>query len=83
MYNKDRNFQNHYFTLASQEVRLLTSLLDTSLNKYEIHNDSLQNISIDILMLLTYYQEKKRLIPYESLWYKQKKNIKTYINQVT
>lgn len=76
MYNKDRNFQNYYFTLASQEVRLLTSLLDTSLNKYEIHNDSLQNISIDILMLLTYYQEKKRLIPYESLWYKQKQEYK-------
>ena len=76
MYNKDRNFQNHYFTLASQEVRLLTSLLDTSLSKYEIHNDSLQNISIFILRLLTFYQEKKRLIPYESLWYKQKQEYK-------
>lgn len=76
MYNKDKNFQNHYFTLASQEVRLLTSLLDTSLSKYEIHNDSLQNISIYILRLLTYYQEKKRLIPYESLWYKQKQEYK-------
>lgn len=76
IYNKDKNFQNHYFTLASQEVRLLSSLLETSLSKYEIHNDSLQNISIDILRLLTYYQEKKRVIPYESLWYKQKQEYK-------
>lgn len=76
IYNKDKNFQNHYFTLASRETRLLSSLLDTALNKYEIHNDSLQNISIQLLILLTHYQEKKRLIPHESLWYKQKKEYK-------
>lgn len=76
IYNKDKNFQNHYFTLASKETRLLSSLLDTALNKYEIHNDSLQNISIQLLILLTHYQEKKRLIPHESLWYKQKQEYK-------
>lgn len=76
MYYQDRNFQNHYFTLASQELRLLSSLLDTSLSKYKIHNDSLQNISLSILKLLIDYQNKKRLIPYESLWYKQTQEYK-------
>lgn len=72
MYHQDKNFQNHHYTLTSQELELLRSLLDTSLLNYKIHNDSLYTISLATLDLLTYYQGKKRLIPYESLWYKQK-----------
>ncbi|QHG90383.1 hypothetical protein CVO_00390 [Sulfurimonas sp. CVO] len=72
MYHQDKNFQNHRYTLASQELELLRSLVYTSLVNYKIHNDSLYIISLSTLRLLTYYQGKKRLIPYESLWYKQK-----------
>lgn len=72
IYRQDKNFQNHHYTLTSQEIELLRSLLDTSLLNYKIHNDSLYTISLDTLSLLTYYQRKKRLVPYESLWYKQK-----------
>lgn len=72
MYHQDKNFQNHHYTLTSQELELLRSLLDTSLLNYKIHNDSLYTISLATLNLLTYYQGKKRLIPYESLWYQQK-----------
>ena len=72
IYNQDKNFQNHYFTLASQELKILTSLLETSLHDYKIHNTSLQNIHLNILNLLAYYQSKKRFIPHDSLWYKQK-----------
>lgn len=72
IYSKDRNFQNHYFTLTSEELKLLTSLLETSLTNYKIHNTSLQNIHLNILNLLAYYQSKKRFISNESLWYMQK-----------
>ena len=76
IYYEDKNFQNHYYTLTSQELELLRSLLDTSLLNYKIHNDSLYTISLDTLNFLTYYQRKKRVIPYESLWYKQKAEYK-------
>lgn len=72
IYNYDKNFQNHYYTLASSEIKMLISLLETSLGNYKIHNDSLQTISLIILELLTDYQRKKKLIPFESLWFKQK-----------
>ena len=39
MYHQDKIFQNHHYTLTSQELELLKSLLDTSLHHYEIHND--------------------------------------------
>jgi len=71
MYGKDKIFQNHNFLLASQEIRLLSSLLDTALDNYKIHNDSLQNIAINLFNLLINYQKIKRQIPHESLWYKQ------------
>lgn len=72
IYNRDKNFQNHYFSLATQELKILTSLLETSLHHYKIHNSSLQNIHLNILNLLAFYQAKKRYIPFESMWYKQK-----------
>jgi hypothetical protein len=72
IYSRDKNFQNHYFSLATQELKILTSLLETSLHYYKIHNSSLQNIQLNILNLLAFYQAKKRFIPHESLWFKQK-----------
>lgn len=69
--NKDISFQKHYFNLASQEIKLLISLIETSLINYKIYNTSFENITLNILKLLSYYQTRKRLIPYNSLWYKQ------------
>ncbi|MFY4842493.1 hypothetical protein ACOTWI_09180 [Aliarcobacter butzleri] len=71
IYNKDISFQKHYFRLASQEIKLLKSLIETSLTNYKIYNTSFENINLNIFKLLGYYQIKKRLIPYDSLWYKQ------------
>lgn len=71
IYNHDRSFQKHYFTQASNEIKLLSSLIETSLENYKIHNASFQNITLNIFKLLTYYQIKKRLIPHNSLWYRQ------------
>lgn len=72
IYNRDVSFQKHYFTSASQEIKLLTSLIETSLENYKTHNTSFQNITLNIFKLLIYYQAKKRLISYDSLWYRQK-----------
>ncbi len=71
IYNQDKSFQKHYFTLASEEIKLLTSLIETSLENYKTHNTSFQNITLNIFRLLHYYQTKKRLIPHDSLWYRQ------------
>ena len=76
IFNRDKNFQNHYYTLTSKEINLLNSLLDVSLENYKIHNDSLQNITLNMLTLLINYQLNKRLIPYESLWYEQTQEYK-------
>lgn len=72
IYNRDISFQKHYFTAASQEIKLLTSLIETSLENYKTHNTSFQNITLNIFKLLIYYQAKKKLIPHDSLWYRQK-----------
>lgn len=71
IYKKDKAFQSHYSKLASQEIKLLTSLIETSLENYKTHNTSFQNITLNIFNLLIYYQVKKRLIPHDSLWYRQ------------
>ncbi len=71
IYNKDISFQKHYFKLASQEIKLLTSLIETSLINYKIYNTSFENISLNIFKLLSYYQIRKKFIPYNSLWYNQ------------
>lgn len=71
IYNHDKSFQKHYFSQASNEIKLLSSLIETSLENYKIHNASFQNITLNIFKLLTYYQIKKRQIPHNSLWYRQ------------
>ena len=71
IFNRDISFQKHYFILASQEIKLLKSLIETSLTNYKIYNTSFENITLNIFKLLEYYQIKKRFIPYNSLWYNQ------------
>jgi hypothetical protein len=70
-YHKDKSFQQHYFTKAKYQIDTLTTLLSTTSTNFKLHGKSLNYLLDNIFILLSYYQQQKRNIPNDSLWYQQ------------
>lgn len=72
LYSSDKSFQKHHHNLAKDKIDTLISLFELSKKESHLSGKPLIDLSKNLLDFLQSYQQRKQLIPTDSLWFTQK-----------